>query len=956
MTDEIRKKIQEAREFEEIDLLFGNTALTLSQVIQEASKGRGFDFSPSGLLAAEKSIASFKQLSAQLVSGTLSFSLALMYKNYVTNFSFVREPALQTIGNQLGGYFDVMTRSLADQERLAQSYRQMALSTGMNAAYLIGNHFSRKLINSAGNLLFRNSVSAALMRQSVISGLQAFALRIGAGSIARALGLRMAASGAAAATGIGAPVAIALAAWTLYDLYSNYEKMQQATRDAQNKELVAFFNPKALMSVYQKNAFLLGEEVQRGGLGDFRGFIGTDFEDQIAEGLQTGEFPELNSWSAKVYNSAMRGNYSEASNYALDIRGLGVTSEKILDVRGFFSKNTQTDVNPDVIANIFVQSGIYTGGDTSVMQGIVRDLIRSNKFTDQDVNEVTVKFEEFFAAVVGDGRPQAAHLNLVAALSSFNYNYAMGVRGNFGASTEIAKIHQFLTDDNGTINERFDVSPTTKLIQSVDDILLRGTTYQDLNAARIVRAIGISREEAMRGVTYDSNTLDKFLSGLVSFLNVDFDDITNNSLNFSIGMQNFANMTRMDTHGLNVLMVALRRYAAGENIEDVRASYAENIASDAERKIDPYQRFSEAYENVYSIMSNLTYSQNKMLDATAKQTDNILAIYDLLKTITDKGFQGAFDEMLTAFRRVLGKDTPTPSMLMPHHTSGNEAAARQAVTGQPTSALPQTGGNEAAARRAAYQGQRQQSGVTPSVQSEQAATPAQEQAANAAASTAAPSYPLTADEKFKIALGFTKQMEGGLSLNPNDPGNWTGGSVGVGVLKGTKFGISAAAYPHLDIQNLTIEQAEAIYKRDYWDRIGGDSIPFPASIAVFDLAVNSGVSRARRFWRQSEGLPTTALAIRELQNKRREFVRGLSTYETFGRGWENRINSLDEEISKYLSGYALGGVVMSRNSSSSGKPVIKNVKKMHIYIPIISKNPNLTARNFSNAMEDLLGV
>jgi hypothetical protein len=93
---------------------------------------------------------------------------------------------------------------------------------------------------------------------------------------------------------------------------------------------------------------------------------------------------------------------------------------------------------------------------------------------------------------------------------------------------------------------------------------------------------------------------------------------------------------------------------------------------------------------------------------------------------------------------------------------------------------------------------------------------------------------------FEQALPYIKKFEGGLSMNPDDNGNWTGGKKGVGVLKGTKYGISAASYPNLDIKNLTPEQAKAIYKKDYWDKIGADGIPENVRLSAFDAAVNQG--------------------------------------------------------------------------------------------------------------------
>lgn len=63
----------------------------------------------------------------------------------------------------------------------------------------------------------------------------------------------------------------------------------------------------------------------------------------------------------------------------------------------------------------------------------------------------------------------------------------------------------------------------------------------------------------------------------------------------------------------------------------------------------------------------------------------------------------------------------------------------------------------------------------------------------------------------------------------------------------TKYGISQAAYPNLDIRNLTEQQARDIYQRDYWDRIGGDAINSQAVAEnIFDTAVNMGVGTASK--------------------------------------------------------------------------------------------------------------
>ena len=106
------------------------------------------------------------------------------------------------------------------------------------------------------------------------------------------------------------------------------------------------------------------------------------------------------------------------------------------------------------------------------------------------------------------------------------------------------------------------------------------------------------------------------------------------------------------------------------------------------------------------------------------------------------------------------------------------------------------------------------------------------------------------DDCFKALLG----EEGVLSTDRNDRGNWTGGDVGKGTFVGSKYGISAAAYPTLDIVNLTVEQAKVIAKRDYWDRVRGDELPPHFAGALFDMAYNQGAATAIKIFQKALGV------------------------------------------------------------------------------------------------------
>lgn len=147
--------------------------------------------------------------------------------------------------------------------------------------------------------------------------------------------------------------------------------------------------------------------------------------------------------------------------------------------------------------------------------------------------------------------------------------------------------------------------------------------------------------------------------------------------------------------------------------------------------------------------------------------------------------------------------------------------------------------------------------------------------------------------------------EGGYTDDPNDRGNWTSGKVGEGELKGTKFGISAMSYPHLDIKNLTLDEAQTIYFNDFWVKNGIDQLPKAMQYQMFDASINHGFRNATKMLQRAvdvadDGIvgKNTMKAVGQydqlnlvllFNNERLKFYTDIRTWSQYGKGWARRV-------------------------------------------------------------------
>lgn len=138
----------------------------------------------------------------------------------------------------------------------------------------------------------------------------------------------------------------------------------------------------------------------------------------------------------------------------------------------------------------------------------------------------------------------------------------------------------------------------------------------------------------------------------------------------------------------------------------------------------------------------------------------------------------------------------------------------------------------------------------------------------------------------------------GWTRDPDDPG------------RSTRWGISSAANPDVDLEQLTREHAVELYRDRYWRRIRGDELPEALGLALLDYAVLQGARTAVRALQavlrvEADGRlgPLTLAAVdaqapgplvrRLLALRKRQILEGNPRYRA---GWLSRLVDLALEV------------------------------------------------------------
>lgn len=171
---------------------------------------------------------------------------------------------------------------------------------------------------------------------------------------------------------------------------------------------------------------------------------------------------------------------------------------------------------------------------------------------------------------------------------------------------------------------------------------------------------------------------------------------------------------------------------------------------------------------------------------------------------------------------------------------------------------------------------------------------------------------------FPEALAFVLEREGGYVDHPNDRGGPTNKGITTAVYDAHR---RARGQPTRSVRDITDAEVAEIYMARYWVPAKCGALPWPAALAHFDCAVNSGVRQAAILLQRAVGVtedgligPATLAAVQRAGRARllaklwvgrldfyQRIVAGNPSQRVFLRGWENRISELIERCLRALA-------------------------------------------------------
>lgn len=190
-------------------------------------------------------------------------------------------------------------------------------------------------------------------------------------------------------------------------------------------------------------------------------------------------------------------------------------------------------------------------------------------------------------------------------------------------------------------------------------------------------------------------------------------------------------------------------------------------------------------------------------------------------------------------------------------------------------------------------------------------------------------------DRFSECLPLVLVHEGGYVNHPKDPG----GATNKGITQKTYDAWQRReGKPPRSVKHIDDAEVSDIYRAQYWDKVSADDMPAGLDYSVFDYAVNSGPSRSAKFLQKIVGVSADGIigaqtlaaiddyepasVISQLCDNRLAWLKRLTTFKTFGKGWTRRVNEVKGASLAMNGGQGYQDPVSSAQGSAEGAETI----------------------------------
>lgn len=475
-------------------------------------------------------------------------------------FQYERIPALQAASRSSGEFSKVVGQALVKRENYVRQVTS-TLNSSISTAIIGGSAVYQTYRTTRGAARFAKFASSMGSVNRTMRGLR-MARRIAAG--ARVAG--------AATAGTGAGLVV----------------------------LGLSFLAEAVITIFLNRAIEAG--VRKFKSGQLNKIVGNEIASNI-----------LDAQKSRSYYEQVRGipnfDLEELTNLRNQTLMYGSSMEEVLGSLRLVEFNTPTVPNrSNYTTQISNLSGFLSMNPNTIGE-IFSNLapIGASAGTSRKIQPVIDEFETFFVAVSQTVNPSLSQIQLVQQLSQFSRNYVYG-RKMVTDLSALAQIQDFISRTD--IGDKQSTAPTQSLITSIDNMLMGYVNSSNPNATIFAQRAGISRSDAVRGVTSDSNMLNNVLSTLQKTYNISdsASEEDKSRLMFYLTSPGRGLGLAPET-ALNVLQL-VESYASGDRVSPVNAKNLDlNMLTQPEN---------------FSAVNNdgvITLTERRYLDTTVKALD-----------------------------------------------------------------------------------------------------------------------------------------------------------------------------------------------------------------------------------------------------------------------------------------------------------------------------------------------